>query len=393
VRNKNFLCFAFCLSFFFTSGCWDRTELSDQAIGLASGWDALEKGGVQYSGQIIIPSKASSQQGGGGEKSYFTVTATGQDVLDAVQNMQSKLSRKAFFGQRRIIFFGEEIAKRGLKHELDVVSRGNEVSLRADAFVVKGGTAKEILNLDYPLEKTIGEAVGKGHKQIGGRADTTFLSFLIAANSKGFSPTLPVIELDHSQDGGNQEETNSFRIAGVAVFNQDLKLLGYLNSEENRDLLWVMGILKNQTLTLPVKDSEMSLVLEEMGSKIEPEIDSDGKVKFSITLTGEGDILENNTDINLMKSKNLEGIQKDFEKQAKKQVLQTITKVQEEYSTDIFGFGAILHRKYPDKWRSLKENWDKTFAGAEFSVEANLTIRRVGLTGPSLLYKEGEIKK
>ena len=392
MRNKSFLCFVFCLSFLFTSGCWDRTELSDQAIGLASGWDVSEKGGVQYSGQIIIPSKASSQKGGGGEKSNFTVTATGKNVLDAVQNMQSKLSRKAFFGQRRIIFLGEEIAKRGLKNELDVVSRGNEVSLRADAFVVKGGTAKEMLNLEYPLENTIAEAAGKGHKQIGGRADTTLLSFLIAANSKGFSPTLPVIELDHSQDGGDPEEKNPFRIAGVAIFNQDLKLLGYLNSEENRDLLWVMGILKNQTLTLPVKDSEMSLVLEEMKSRIKPEIGSNDKLKFSITLTGEGDILENNTDINLMKPKNLEGIQKDFEKHTKEQVLQTIKKVQKEYSTDIFGFSASLHRKYPDKWRSLKENWDKTFAGAEFSVEVNLKIRRVGLTGPSLLYKEGEMK-
>ena len=104
MRNKNFLCFVFCISLLFTSGCWDRTELSDQAIGLASGWDVWEKGGVQYSGQIIIPSKASSQKGGGGEKSNFTVTATGQNVLDAVQNMQSKLSREAFFGKGELFF-------------------------------------------------------------------------------------------------------------------------------------------------------------------------------------------------------------------------------------------------------------------------------------------------
>ena len=205
-------------------------------------------------------------------------------------------------------------------------SRGNEVSLRADAFVVKGGTAKEILNLEYPLENTIAEAAGKEHKQIGGRADTTFLSFLIAANSEGFSPTLPVIEFDHSQNEGDSEEKDPIRIAGVAIFSQDLKLLGYLNMEENRDLLWVIGLLKNQTLTLPVKDSEMSLVLVEMASRIEPKIGKNDKVEFSITLTGEGDILENNTNINLMKPKDLEDIQKDFEKQAKKQVLQTIYK-------------------------------------------------------------------
>ena len=55
--------FVLCISLLFLSGCWDRKELNDRAIWLATGWDAAENGGVEISGQIVIPANIATQSG------------------------------------------------------------------------------------------------------------------------------------------------------------------------------------------------------------------------------------------------------------------------------------------------------------------------------------------
>lgn len=98
-------------------------------------------------------------------------------------------------------------------------------------------------------------------------------------------------------------------------------------------------------------------------------------------------IRENNTGLDLTKTKNIALLQKELNKTVEKNILKTITKVQKEYGTDIFGFSDVIHRKNLDQWKSLKKNWDKVFPEAEISVKANLTVRRIGVTGQSLMKK------
>ena len=86
-------------------------------------------------------------------------------------------------------------------------------------------------------------------------------------------------------------------------------------------------------------------------------------------------------------------LEKKFEKEAQKQVQQTINKVQEEYGMDIFGFGEVIHRKNPIRWKSLKDHWDQTFPNTAITVKANIKINRIGKEGPDVLFKESESKK
>ncbi|WNS77459.1 Ger(x)C family spore germination protein [Bacillus sp. DTU_2020_1000418_1_SI_GHA_SEK_038] len=390
MMRRRIFSYIICFFLIFVSGCWDRKELNDRAIWLATGWDVGEKENIRLSGQIVVPSKMQSQNGGGGgAKEYFTVSATGKNVNDALQNMQTKLSRESFPGHRRVVFFGEEFAKHGLKHQLDANTRGPDVSLRTDIFIVKGGTAIEALNLSYPLEKPPAAATIKVHEEIGGRGDTAFLSFLIAATSDGVRPTVPVVQIGQSQVGDSSGKENAsesvLQIAGVAIFNKDLELIGYLNNLENRAMLWVMGILKKLTITVPIKNGNASLIMTKIKSDIVPEISKDNKIKFIVKLTGEGALLENNTDLNLIEPKNIKYMEKKFEERAQKKVQQVIKKVQEEYGTDIFGFGEAIHKKHPHLWKSLKKDWDMHFSDAIVSVKVNLRVKRIGMTGQSIL--------
>ena len=53
MARKKILCFILCFQLVISTGCWDRVELNDRAIWLATGWDVGEKEGVEITGQIV----------------------------------------------------------------------------------------------------------------------------------------------------------------------------------------------------------------------------------------------------------------------------------------------------------------------------------------------------
>lgn len=388
------------LSLLFTTGCWDRRELNDRAIWLATGWDLGNDSDIQLSGQIVISNNKDSQGsqgggGGGGNSSsmgpgYFTVSENGNNLGDIMQKIQAELSREVFFGQRRMMFIGEEFAKRGLRNELDADVRSANVSLRTDLLIVKGGTAFEGLQPTKSIETPPARAALKKHERVGGRGDTAYLEFLISANKDGIVPTVAAIELVKSkQDPASQV----LRIAGVAIFNKDLKLLGYMNMDEDRDLLWIMGKLNQRIVSVASEDGNASLIVTDLKNKITPKFSNTGQIGFIVKLTGEGELFENNTQLNADKRHDLTLLQKKFEDVVKKQVLQTIHKAQKEFGVDIFGFGEVIHRKHPIKWKELKQDWHPHFSEADVVVEIDLPIKRIGLSGPSLLQTESENHK
>ncbi|KHL93012.1 hypothetical protein QW71_26005 [Paenibacillus sp. IHB B 3415] len=408
MNRKRIVSSCLLISLLFTSGCWDSTEVNDLAIELAWGIDKGQNNDVVISAQAIVPSKISSGQSGGKDggsqnNPFFVVTSSGMNTLDAVQQMQAKLSRQVFRGHRRVIVIGESMARHGIKDVLDTYTRDPNLKLRTDLFVVKGGTARDFLNISYPLETIPGLGALGEFDQFGTLMEMGFLHFLISASSKGTSPTVPLIkaglnngaqvEGEH-QDQSSRNDVEGFHLAGTAIFSQELKLVGFLDITEGRIMRWVTGNLQKLTISaqIPEDNGNASLEVNKLGSKIQPVIQGD-HIKFLVTLTGQGAIRENNTRLDLTKMDNINLMQDTFNKHVEESVLRTITKVQKKYGTDIFGFGDSIHNENSSLWKSLKNNWDMEFSKAEVSVKANLTVRRIGVTGPSVHLMDDEIKR
>jgi spore germination protein KC len=293
MNRKLLVLFIFVSSMFVLSGCWDSMELNDRAIELAWGLDKAKNKNIEVSTQVIIPSKVSGGQGTGSTggspgNPYFVETGTGKDTIDAVQQMQTKLSRKIFRGQRRIIVIGESLARKGIKGILDTYTRDPSINLLTDIFVIKGGTAKEFLKASYPLENIPALGALKEYNQIGGQKTVGFLNFLLAANKEGRDPTMPAIVFRSPTDGG-PSKSNGFRIGGIAIFNKDLKLIGFLNPKESETLRWVTGNLDKFTITafVPQEKHYVSLDTSKLDSHIQPVIQGN-KIKIYITLKGRG---------------------------------------------------------------------------------------------------------
>lgn len=104
------------------SGCWDRIEINDLAIVLATGID-YEDGKVQLTSQIFIPRKASAgdSSGSGGSPSGVTMirTAEGRTIAEALNRLQRKVPRNMFWGHCEVIIISEQAGKRGIREYID----------------------------------------------------------------------------------------------------------------------------------------------------------------------------------------------------------------------------------------------------------------------------------
>jgi spore germination protein KC len=50
----------------------------------------------------------------------------------------------------------------------------------------------------------------------------------------------------------------------------------------------------------------------------------------------------------------------------------------QELNTDIFGFGEVIHQKYPKEWKELEKRWDEVFPEIEVKV---IVKSKLNLTG------------
>jgi spore germination protein KC len=372
------------------AGCWDRTEINDIALVMASSID-LDEGG-RYSGslQMAIPAR----QIGNTQKSkhYFVESGAGADIQQMIMDMQPKLSRRLFVAHRRVLFIGEKLAKHGIKNILDYYGRNPTTRLRTYVLVVKGGEGHDALHIDYPLEFVPTEAVREMEIMVGSTA-VTMRDLFAAASGEGIQPVLGVIELKPAAEKGQAEARKTFDLTGTAVF-KDLKLVGYLNDRDTQLMLWVTGKLKDGSLTvnLPGAETFASVKLTDAERTIHPKVEN-GKVTFAIHLKGQGTVEGNTSNLDFANPKNLHLVEDELEKLISKRTRKMIADVQEKYDSDIFGFGEVLHKKNNKVWRQLGSNWNEAFAEAEFIVDADFVVRQAGMSGPSLQLREREVVK
>ncbi|WP_053376389.1 Ger(x)C family spore germination protein [Paenibacillus sp. FJAT-27812] len=381
-----------CISLITLTGCWDRKELNDRAILL--GWGMDYKAGMYHAtAQLATTSQFSAEQGGGAGKtsSFVTSVGKGKNIRSAADDMDLRLSRSLFAGHRRSILIGEDLAKHGIAKVIDEYSRYIIVRLRTDMFIVKGGTANDILKQQYPFERIPVLGIFKIHSHLVIGAETALRDFLIAASSEGSTPVLPVLQVlknVEKENKKNKANESTIIFAGIAAFDEQLKLIGYLDAKTNAMRHWIMGSIKDLSLTpdVPEEHGNMSVDSRQLKSKVTVDLKGDN-VTINIRLSGNGNILENNTKLDLAKSDNIMYLQKALNKDVEKEARNAVQKAQ-KIKADVFGFGEFVHRKYPKRWKTMQKNWQQTFARAKIEVVSDIIIRKTGQLGEPLQLKK-----
>ncbi|MBB3128410.1 spore germination protein KC [Paenibacillus rhizosphaerae] len=363
-----------------TSGCTDFVELNQLAFIIGTAIDYAENGQIEVSQQIVIPSKKEDPSKREGSSSFFVMSAKGKDVFQATQKIQLRMSRKLMANHRMIIAISEEYFKKDDVRKLfDKLIRDPANNLRDTIVMIKGGSAKEFLMLNHPIEPLSTIAVGK-ELQINGMRSFSSRQFVIETLTKGARPFMPVLQIENVKLS-KEHDSPVAELHGFAVLDHHLKVKGILGLPEAPGAIWMSGKGSSQGATIPWNNNKdvVSFRLTRLQRQMTSANGHDPK-HMVLTVKAQAYLLENTSQQDMSEVENMMELQKCLNKQIQKELQSTIEKVQ-QWGPDVFGIGEYLHHNYPYWWKSQRDDWDDKFKRIEVTVKTDIILRSIGVSG------------
>lgn len=367
------------------TGCWSSHELSELAIATGLGIDKTEDG-YRVSVQFVNPGEIAAKKGSSGVP-ISVHAAEGNSILEAIRKLTTTSPRKVYLAHVRVIVFGEELAKDGIRKPLDFLSRDHEMRADFVIAVAKELKAEDVLKVLTPMEKVsankIFSSIETSEKNWAPTKVVLLDELVSALVSEGKQPVITGISvLGDPESGGNIRNIQQVNIPTkirsdyLGVFKGDT-LVGWLNEPESKGFNYITD---NITSTVGFIECEGggTLTIETLRSKtkLEGAIEN-GRPKIKIHVSTESNIGDVECPMDLSKSETIKDIENKFNEKTKSIILSSLERAK-ELGTDIYGFGEAIGRSEPKKWENLKKNWDEEFINTDVEVDVDIKVRRVG---------------
>ncbi len=368
------------------SGCWDRTEVNDLAILTAGGLDLTEDRKLELSVKQYLVSPSSSDQSGsvssdvgGGSGKSVVRSSRGLSMADAASHLQQVLSRKVFWGQDEVFVFGQRLAKEGLAEPLEFLTRHPIPRERANVFVSQS-PAKEVLEIDPPIERSVSHALRKmAENETGLNITLKELAEMMAGRSR--SAVIPWVEIKP----GDGKQTAFAFIKGTAVLKNG-KMIGRMNDAETRGIMWLRNEVKKATVTVSPGESKGLVSLQLLRSRTDliPHLKGGGEWSLTVRIETQDDIVENTSELDLSVPDHISELERELEDDIKRRIQMALERAQKEMKADIFNFADAFYRKYPKEWNRNKDRWDEIYSHLQVNVQAKVKVVRPGMTNRSI---------
>jgi spore germination protein KC len=384
---KLMLAFSICSFTILLTGCWDRVEINDLALVLATGLDKTDDDKIELSVQLAIPKAMGGGQGmsGGGGKTTTVEKATGETIFEAMSRLQEKVPRRIFLGHNQVIIIGEKLAEEGIQKHIDFFARHPDPRIEAFTFVTDG-KAIDALKVIPDLERSSAEIARElANFKVG--LSVTVKDLLQMISSEAGATALPWIEVEQEPEG-----KGGLRVNGTAVFKRD-KMVGRIDDKVTRGVLWLRNEIELSAVTFKPEGAEDQISFNLLRSRTEliPKIEN-GNWKMIVKIVTEDDVVENETKLNLMNLKIVKKLEKQLAEDIDKRIRLTFEQIQKEMEADIFGFADAFHRQYPDQWSEVKDQWNEKFPEIKVEIKSKAYIRRSGMSTSPQGVPEKEVK-
>ncbi len=373
------------------SGCWDRIEINDLAIVLATGID-YEDGKVQLTSQIFIPRKAGGGEssGGGGSPSGVTLirTAEGRNIAEALNRLQRKVPRNMFWGHCEVIIISEQAGKRGIREYIDFFLRYPQ--FREHAYVFSSEkAAKDILALLDPLERSSAESLREmANLKLGTRVTALELAKSIEGpSSSAILSRMLILPPEPDQD----KLTTTPYVKGLSLYKKD-RYVKTVKEPLSVGVLLFAKELNNIIMPVEIKPLEgsFSIRLIENKTTLKPRIvNQHWSMKVDIQTNGE--VVLNTTDGNLTDPAVLTQLEKAWSAKLTSLAHDALHMSQKELRSDLFQFAVEFRRYHPKLWKEQEKNWETIYPELDVEVKVDAHVIRTGKsTGPQGIPNEDE---
>jgi spore germination protein KC len=390
------------------AGCWGSLETDEIAYVMAMGFDRGPGDSLVMTFQIANPRTIAGQAagggGGGGGNSQGGTTINISTVaslpIGAFNLLNVERGRKISLQHTRAFIFSDELAREGLHHYLNPLNRYRET--RGTAFIyISRGRARDFMEknqsrLEFTPVKQY-ELVSKMQRLHSLAPVTEFRKFYHRTKSIAHEPTAPLVavnekglknlrepEPDTLGDylaGELPSDKGEAQFLGTAVFKGD-KMVGTLTGDETRYLNMLTGEMNQGFLIIddPIrKGKPVGLILDQARK---PDIKvrfSPGRPAIEVDIYQEPEIVGVASAINYESTELKPVLERALAGIIRERCHELVARTQEEFRSDIIGFGRVARRQFLtlQDWEKVK--WHEAYPMAGVNINVHVKIRRTGL--------------
>lgn len=368
------------------TGCWNYRELNDYAI--ATGM-AIDYEDGEYEVSLLFANGSNKED----EDTQVTVRSEkGKTIYEAIKNISLSMPKEIYISHLSVIVFSEDMAKNGLRPALDFLLRDPQSHQNFYIIVAKDTKAKDTLTIltplaDYPSQNITANI--KITEKLQGRiTNASFNNFVSKILQKGSNPISNSIIIVGNEAEGTKKEEQENSVASaytkldtIGLFKND-KLVGWTTMDESIGINMLLGDVEILYLNLPCNND--NLVITSTSYKVKNNIE---KEKITVNINASGMINEVGCSVNLEDPKNIQKYEQKVEEKMKEYINMAIDKAK-SLKTDIFGYGNMIYKKYPNYFNSI-DNWDEVFPNLKIDINVQFTLAHKG----SLEQSIGELTK
>ncbi|MGP0583940.1 Ger(x)C family spore germination protein [Paenibacillus timonensis] len=407
------LCCAAVFACLAVAGCWNRTELNELGITVATGFDRSgEDWELTY--QVIVPSASGTSQGGGSsgsgsQPSVYVFTTIGKTIREAADLGYTENPRRLYFGHTDIMVIGKDAAEKGIDQILDLYFRN--IDARETVLVaVTDGKASEIMRKMVPPEKIPGTALAEMlRKQNSSSSYFPIVNvFQMAQKLVSDAQTVGVPEIIVTKGDAKVLEsldvtkTTSppvkMKVERLGILHQN-RLIGFLNRNESYGISWLTNQVKGSTLSFScsgahTKKKDGTVRITSAKTKVTP-VRSGERYNMQVDTEASGDLLmEFMCEEDLSKPQSIKVIEKAVAEEIRSKI-EVGWEASKKLRVDLPGFADKIHRKDPKTWKKLQNDWSEELTRVDLDIRVTVKLQRPGLTKKSfdtLLNQDSEQK-
>ena len=365
------------------TGCWNYYELNNLAICTGIAIDKTEdKYEVTY---LISNAKKNEVSAKEGEAGTTTYSGIGDTIQDAINDLQIKMPFEPYSGHLVVTIISDQVAKEGIENILDYLARDTESRNFFYILLSKNVKAKNILEIISPLQtfpsQTIASDIETSSAKTSLIYEITYNDFIYTLLEPGINPVLNSITIiGNKEEGTDSKELSdtipkaTIKIDTLGIFKED-KLIGWATKDESKGINLLTNNVENFYVKTKCEDKYMMNYIENMKTKTDIDLENN---TVKIDIDGKAKILEVNCKLDLENPNTINEIEKNIKDELNKIIQESAHLVQKEYNTDVLGYGKIIHKKYPKKWKEIKNNWDEIFKKLKIETNINIEIEDQG---------------
>lgn len=372
MKRKIIILLIMSMCIFLLAGCWDSKDINRKSITISIGVDYVDNN-IELSGEIAKLEAYNKESGKSNGSDVYKILGRGKTIEKARENFEASNPLSTFLGATRVVVFGENYAKQGLRSYFSRIDHLYDYRKTLLAAVSRE-QVKEIFDVEvekdisagFLIEDIIEELIfnGKGLYPVVGN----ILSDIEFGNIGYLLPYMGI-------------EEGSIKYLGLAVM-KDSKFIGNIDMKDSYGIIYVLAKKPKVTQVINSNANEKNNISFQTfvkRRKIKTDY-IDGKVVIGINLDLKAQLTYQEY-IEPISNEYIEILEETISEKVKDEIKSVIKRAQNDFICDFFGFARYFRADNPEIFEKIK--WEDAFTKADIKVNVKTKIINKSLSDPN----------